>query len=288
MYIFDHWKLLNQINMKHILVPTDFSTASNNAVNYAVSLAEIFNAKVTLLNIVPNTLIIDEEAAPATISMHQEHVAENKDLITKEIKHLSKNNLAKIQGYVDEGDPSDVILEMANKNKPDIIIMGMKGKGKSNSVFGSTVTAIVRKSSIPVLIIPENAFYQSIDTITFATDFDAGTGSDSYSLLMDIAKKYNSFIRILNVQKKGKPMSDNEFIGKMGTHYSFEAMKHSFNTIEDVNVIEGINKFIEEKPCEILVMIAHKHSFFERMLGKVHTKKMSYETKIPLLVLQNK
>ncbi|HUZ57905.1 MAG TPA: universal stress protein [Hanamia sp.] len=274
--------------MKNILVPIDFSTASDNACKYAISLAEIFNSKVIFLNVVPYTLIIDEEAAPATISMHQEQVTENKDLMTKETKSFSKNHKAKIQGYVEEGVPSDIILEMANENKPDMIIMGMKGKGKSNSVFGSTVTAIVRKSSIPVLIIPENAFYQSIDTITFATDFDAGTGSDSYSLLIEIAKRYSSFIQILNVQRKGKQISDNEFIGKMGTHYSFEAMKHSFNTIEDANVIEGINKFIEERSCEILVMIAHKHSFFERMLGKVYTKKMSYETRIPLLVLQNK
>ncbi|HET7118294.1 MAG TPA: universal stress protein [Hanamia sp.] len=274
--------------MKHILVPTDFSTASNNAVEYAVSLAEIFNAKVTLLNVVPDTLIIDEKAAEATIKLHRELVADNKDLMTKTVKTLSKNHLAKMQGYVDEGSPSIVIIEMANEDKPDIIIMGMKGKGKSNSVFGSTVTAVVRKSSIPVWIIPENGFYQSIDTITFATDFDAGTGSDSYSLLMDIAKKYNSFIQILNVQKKGKPMSADEFIGKMGTHFLFEATKHSFHTIEEANVIEGINNFIDEKPCEILVMIAHKHSFFERMLGRVYTKKMSYETSVPLLVLQNK
>ncbi len=274
--------------MKNILVPTDFSAASNNAVKYAVSLAKIFNAKMTLLNIVPDTLIIDEEAALATISVHQEQVAENKDLVAKEIKTLSKNHKAIIQGYVEEGSPSDIILEMANENRSDIIIMGMKGIGKSNSVFGSTVTAIVRKSSIPVLIVPENAFYQSIDTITFATDFDAGTGSESYSLLTEIAKRYNSFIQILNVQKKGKQLSDNEFIGKMGTHFSVGALKHSFNTIEESSVIEGISKFIEENPCEVLAMIAHKHSFFERMLGKVYTKEMSYETKIPLLVLQNK
>lgn len=274
--------------MKNILVPIDFSAASHNAAKYAVSLAEIFNSKAIFLNVVADSLIIDEEAAEATISMRQELIVNNKDLMTKEIKAFSKNHKAKIQGYNEEGSPSDVIMAMANEKKPDMIIMGMKGKGKSNSVFGSTVTAIVRKSSIPVLVIPENAIYQSIDTITFATDFDRGTGSESYSLLMEIAKKYSAFIQILNVQKIGKQMSDNEFVGKMGTHYSFESMKHSFNTIEDANVIEGINKFIEEKPCEILVMIAHKHSFFERMLGKVHTKKMSYETKIPLLVLQNK
>ena len=274
--------------MKNILVPIDFSAASHHTAKYAGSLAEIFNSRVIFLNVVPETLIIDEEATEETVSMHQELVLNNKELMIKEIKDFSKNHQAKLQGYVEEGLPSDVIQQIANKKNLDLVIMGMKGKGKSNSVFGSTVTAIVRKSSIPVLIIPENAIYQFIDTITFATDFDAGTGSDSYSLLMEIAKKYSSFIQILNVQKKGKQMSDKEFIGKLGTHYSFEPIKHSFNTIEDTNVIEGINKFIEERPCEILVMIAHKHSFFERMLGTIFTKKMSYETKIPLLVLQNK
>jgi len=274
--------------MKNILVPIDFSAASHNAGKYAVSLAEIFNAKVIFLNVVSQTLIIDEEAATATISMHQELVIDNTDLMTKETKSFSKNHKAKIQGYVEEGVPSDIILEMANENKPDMIIMGMKGKGKSNSVFGSTVTAIVRKSSIPVLIIPENANYQSIDKITFATDFNAGTESDRYSLLMEIAIKYNSFIQILNVQKKEIKISEKEFVGKMATHDAFKALKHSFHTIEDRSVIEGINKFIEERPCEILVMMAQKHSFFERMLGKVYTKKMSYETRIPLLVLQDK
>ena len=91
---------------------------------------------------------------------------------------------------------------MVNESKPDIIIMGMKGKGKSNSVFGNTVTAVARKSSIPILIIPENASYQSIDTITFATDFNTGTESDRYSLLMGIAKKIILLFRYLMFKRK--------------------------------------------------------------------------------------
>jgi len=274
--------------MKHILVPTDFSTASNNAVKYAASLSEIFNANLNLLNVIPDTIIIDEEVAEATISMHQELLTENNNLMTKAIKVLSKNHKAKIQGQVEEGSPSNVILEVVKETQPDIIIMGMKGKGKSNSVFGSTVSAIVRKSSVPVLIIPENASYQSIDTITFATDFNAGIDRDNYSLLMKIAKKYHSFIQILNVQKNEMVMKDEEFIGKMRTYSVFTNEKHNYNTIEDNSVVEGINQFIRGNPSDMLVMMAHRHSFFERMLGKVHTKKMSYETKMPLLILQNK
>jgi hypothetical protein len=52
-------------------------------------------------------------------------------------------------------------------------------------------------------------------------------------------------------------------------------------------VEEGINQFIETNPTDILTMVAHKHSLFQRLFGKVHTKIMSYQTEIPLLVLQS-
>lgn len=274
--------------MENILVPIDFSNASQNAAKYAVSLAGIFNSKVIFINVVPSVFIVDDESAASRIVVQAELVEGNKELVVKEIETLSKKNSVKIEGFVGEGNSSDIILKMADENQADMIVMGMKGRGKSNSVFGSTTTAIIRKSSFPVLVIPENSLYQSIDTITFATDFDAETERVRYSLLMEIAKKYNSFIQILNVQKNEMKMSDDEFIGKMRTHFAFTNSKHSFNTIEDKSVIEGISKFIEEKPSDLLAMMAQKHSLFERMLGKVHTKEMSYETKIPLLVLQNK
>jgi nucleotide-binding universal stress UspA family protein len=274
--------------MKNILVPIDFSNASHYAGKYAVSLADVFNTKVIFLNVVPSAFIVDDESAHSRMMAHAKLVEDNKNLVVKEMDTLSKKHFSKIEGFVGEGTTTDVILEMAKKNDVDLIVMGMKGKGKSNSVFGSTTTAIIRKSSLPVLVIPENTLYLSIDKITIATDFDPEPESERYSLLIEIAKKYNSFISILNVQKNEMKMTDDEFIGKMRTYFSFTDSRHSFNTIEDKSVTEGISKFIEENSSDLLAMIAHKHSFFERMLGKVHTKEMSYETKIPLLVLQSK
>ncbi|MEO9004307.1 MAG: universal stress protein [Ginsengibacter sp.] len=274
--------------MKNILVPIDFSTVSQNASKYAASLADVFEARVTLVNVIPPAIITNSEVDSFLSMERLEVLAANESTMTEEIERFSNKHSIKVEGFVEEGIPSDIIQAKAAEKHADIIIMGIKGKGKSNSVFGSTTTAVVRKSTIPVLIIPETVFYQSVATITFATDFEADTESDRYTLLMEIAKKYNSFIQILNVQKEGKQMSNDEFIGKMDTYFAFKGFKHSFNTIEDKGVTEGIRKFIDEKSCDMLAMMAHKHSFFERMLGKAHTEEMSYETRLPLLVLQNK
>ncbi len=274
--------------MKNILVPIDFSTASHNAAQYAVSLADVFNAKVIFFNVVPSAFIVEDESADARMMVHAELIEENKNLVVKEIETLSKKGTSKIEGFVGEGSPTDVILEMAKENDVDIIVMGMKGKGKSNSVFGSTTTAVIRKSSLPVFVIPENALYQSIDNITFASDFDADTDISYYTLLQELAEKYNSSIHILNVQKNDAAMSSERVAGKMETDLIFSKFSHSFHSVENNNVVEGINKFIEKNPTDVLAMMAHKHSVFERMFGTVHTKLMSHQTKIPLLVLQDK
>jgi nucleotide-binding universal stress UspA family protein len=274
--------------MKNILVPIDFSTASHNASKYAVSLASIFNAKLILLKVIPPAFIIDDEAASSIIMSQAELMEDNKNLVLKEIEILSKKHVIAIEGFVGEGSPTDIIQEMANEKHADIIVMGMKGKGKSNSVFGSTTTAVIRKSSLPVFVIPENALYQSIDNITFASDFDADTDISYYTLLQELAEKYNSSIQILNVQKNDSVMGSERVAGKMETDLIFSKFSHSFHSVENNNVVEGINKFIEKNPTDVLAMMAHKHSVFERMFGTVHTKLMSHQTQIPLLVLQDK
>lgn len=274
--------------MKNILVPIDFSKTSRNAAKYAVSLAKYFDAEVTFINVIPPAVIIDDSFLAFVMTTQAEILENNKDLMEKEVKALSKKYLGKITGLVKEGSTADIIREMAEVKQADLVVMGMKGKGKSNSVFGSTTTTIIRKFPFPVFVIPEKAEYKPIATVTFASDFDRKIEMNRYKLLLELAEKFNSQVHILNVQKKDSSMSTSEAIGKMKTSAAFSKLNHQFHTINERNIEEGINKFIEKNPTNILAMVAHRHNLFERMFGKVHTKEMSYQTKIPLLVLQSK
>ena len=141
---------------------------------------------------------------------------------------------------------------------------------------------------MPVFVITEKAEFKPIDTVTFASDFDEEIGLDRYSLLVDLSEKFESRIYVLNVQKNNYAMSASEVLGKMNTNEAFSNLNHQFHTINGNNVEDGINKFIQKNPSDILAMVAHRHNLLERMFGKVHTKEMSYQTKIPLLVLQDK
>jgi nucleotide-binding universal stress UspA family protein len=274
--------------MKNILVTIDFSKASLNAANYAVSFAQSLGANLHLLNVIPPPVIIDDSVLASILITQAELLERNERSMKEEVKSLSKKANMDIKGLVVEGFPSDIISEIAHDIKADLIIMGMKGKGRSNSFFGSTATAVIRKSDFPVLVIPEKGDYQPIHSITFASDFDPAVESESYNALIKIAQKLSIVVYILNVQKKDCLLGAERTIGKMKTSLAFSNLHPQFHSVYERNVEEGINKFIEKNPTDILAMVAHPHNLFERMFGTVHTKKMSYETRIPLLVLQNK
>jgi nucleotide-binding universal stress UspA family protein len=274
--------------MKNLLVPTDFSPASRNAARYAAAFAESLGVAVILVNIVAPSVIIDDSVLASVMITQSEILADSREMMQQEIDVLSKEFSVDVTGFVEEGYPSEMILQMAESKNAALMVMGMKGKGRSHSLFGSTTTTIIRKSTYPIFVIPEQAAYSPIANITFASDFDASIEMDRYNLLLAIAEKFNSRINIINVQKNGHSLSQDEVIGKMKTSIAFSKHNHQFQTISEDKVEEGIQKFVEKSPTEILVMVSRKHHFFERMFGTVHTKAMSYQTKIPLLVLQHK
>jgi len=274
--------------MKNILVPVDFSKASLNAANYAVLFAQSLHANVYLLNVLPQPVIIDDSVLASVLVSQAELLDLNRHWMNEQVELLSKKTNKEIKGLVIEGFPADMITETANGIGADLIIMGMKGRGKSNSVFGSTANTVVRKSGFPVLVIPEREAYRPLRNITFASDFDADIEPDTYALLIKLAQKLNIPVYILNVQKKDCPLGAERTIGKLNTSLAFSGMHPEFHSVYHKNVESGINAFIEKNPTDVLAMVAHPHNFFERMFGTVHTKEMSYQTKIPLLILPEK
>ena len=274
--------------MKNILVPIDFSVASNNAAKYAVSLAQAFDATVYMFNAVLPPVLIDDSILASVMVTQAEIVREHNKFIEQQVETFSKEYSVNIKGLVREGYATKIIPELAAENDIVVIVMGMKGEGRSISIFGSTTTTVIRKSSYPVFVIPENADYQPTANITLASDFDTDIEMDRYNVLLALAQKFKSKINIINIQKKSSSLNPEKAVGKRQTSLAFSGYNHQFHIINENKVAEGINQFIEKDHTDILAMVAHKHPLFDRLFGKVHTKSMSYQTKIPLLVLQSK
>jgi nucleotide-binding universal stress UspA family protein len=271
--------------MKNILVPIDFSETSFNAVSYAAFLANAFKTHLTLVHAYTDTSAFDESPKSRPYDSVKELEAAHEKFLKKEMERIARRFTVKINCIAMKGHPVEVINEVAQKVSPDMIIMGMKGKGESNSVLGSTTVSMIDETSIPLLIIPKSALYQTVDSITLTSDFKNEKLLSHFPILEKLIAKFNPFIQILNVQKETSKLTAEVIADKMREDLTWDKYNHSFNIMEKDDVEEGIFRFIRRHPTDLLVMVARKRDYINKMIEPSHTKKMTGQTKIPLLVL---
>lgn len=148
-----------------ILIPLDGSDPSNHALKHAVSIAEKYGAKLTLLAVVPRVMIPifpDEGFGAAPISAAKD-MAQYQD----RLKAIYQNVLAeaeadirsthpemKIETILKEGRPSATIVEAAEHDDVDLIVIGSRGIGGITGwILGSTSRRVVDSCTKPILIV---------------------------------------------------------------------------------------------------------------------------------------
>jgi nucleotide-binding universal stress UspA family protein len=143
------------MEIRHILVPTDFSESSARTLDDAVGLAQAFGAKLTLLHVVELPSYVTDGHTPVHVS-----VALRDDLQGHAQRELAKlppegsGAPVEIARQVVVGVPHRQILETAVAERVDWIVMATHGRtGLSHLVMGSVAERVVRTAPCPVLTI---------------------------------------------------------------------------------------------------------------------------------------
>jgi len=148
--------------IKKILCPTDFSDASKNAIRYANEFARSMQASVIFLHAIePRPIATDMSVAYVPIETDLEKIAEE-DLASLMEEEKIKGISATKEVIV--GHAADVIIEQAEEQDVDLIILGSHGRtGITRLLMGSVAEAVLRKAPCPVLIVKaeEKEFIQA-------------------------------------------------------------------------------------------------------------------------------
>ncbi len=143
--------------IKRILVPTDFSPCSRQGLHYAVSLAEKFQAEITLLH------VLDQKLIDQSCHFGLDQEGKIKEILWKKTKQnmeefLRGENFGNIQVLkkIVSGIPFHEIVKNAQQIMTDLIVIGGCGGtvDLDRLFFGSTAEKVVRLLPCPVLIVP--------------------------------------------------------------------------------------------------------------------------------------
>lgn len=143
------------MNIKKILVPTDFSGNADQGVDYACAIAKAFGAAVVLLHVsAPPFYQAGYGISPETIVEMQQSIARAiKEQLEKTRKRVQDSGV-KVSVKTVEGIAAVEINEAAKREGADMIIMATHGHtGVKHFFLGSTTEKVVRTSACPVLTV---------------------------------------------------------------------------------------------------------------------------------------
>jgi len=279
--------------MKKILLPTDFSENSWNAIKYALQLFKNETCKFYLLNTYTPAVyhaeyVLVEPAQLGVIDIVRDGVLENlENLKTRIIKKFKTptNNIEVIGAF---NTLIAEIIEIVDQKKIDYVVMGTKGAtGAKEILFGSNTVHVIKNIKCPILAIPDGFEFETPRDILFPTDYAIAYKLNQLKPLKDIMLLYNTRVNILHLTTNYN-LSNKQKTNKSILENALKNVEHTFNEESDQTVEEGITNFQLKKPVNMLVMINNKHSFFENLFFKSTINKIGFHLKIPFLVIPAK
>jgi nucleotide-binding universal stress UspA family protein len=142
------------LRIKSILVPLDFSPSSKKALDYAVTFARQFKAKLTILHVVEPVATLDFASSFPLMLEEDKQVAMAKNALERTVKaaRIPRGTVEKV--LVRSGRSFQGIADAARTRKVDLIIISTHGyTGLKHALLGSTTERVVRHATCPVLVV---------------------------------------------------------------------------------------------------------------------------------------
>ncbi|GAK94702.1 putative universal stress protein UspA [Nonlabens ulvanivorans] len=278
--------------MKKILLPTDFSAASINAIEYAVQLFKNEDCNFYVLN------------TYEPVALYTSTTYGNDPGLDLEIGELfKKKSKEKVQKVIDEvsskfNDSHHVykgistfnmlsleINELVEDYGIDLIIMGTNGASGLKEVFiGSQTMHVIKNANIPVIGVPQGYPYKQPKDILFMTNYMTDEHHTGMTLLEDICSKNISRLIFLNAYE-GDNLTANQVKNMETLDHFFKHDAHLTQIAKGMDVIEAMEDFQSRHGIDLLVLVHNKHNFFENLLFKPVVKKVVHHSDVPFFIL---
>ena len=143
--------------IERIMIPTDFSESSRNALKYAIDLNAVFKARLYLVHVLQDfTEFSEYNLSPSILPQlyleFEENAAKRPDEMVTGMVPQSMH----CDTYILHGVPFYEIIQFSRRENVDLIVIGTRGRtGIKHVLFGHTAEKVVKKAHCPVLSVKD-------------------------------------------------------------------------------------------------------------------------------------
>lgn len=245
--------------MKRILVPTDFSKYSDEALKVATQIARKNNSEIILLHMLELPHQTSDVMGGSGKSIPEIMFYKNKAISRLE-KLMDDDCLIglNVSEAIEFKKVAEGVIDASEKNSVDLIVMGSHGtSGFKELLVGSNAEKIVRFSNIPVLVIKKGDDGFKARNFVFASDFSKET-KKPFRKMIEFAKIFDSnlFLVMICTPNSFKTTRDAEKI-MHDFIANFEVENYSTHIYNDTNIENGIVNFANSVDADLIGICTH-------------------------------
>jgi nucleotide-binding universal stress UspA family protein len=244
-----------------ILIPTDFSVQAEFAYLMVKKLEEKIPIDIHFLHVlsVPDTVTMDNNGQIQTCGeIDVNYVKKQKEIAERKLAELKSMYGMHISAHLELGKVTDAIIQFAEKNRVDIIVMGTKGAwGIKEKLSGSETQIIARRSGIPLLSLMCDRSDLVIKNILLVHNFSHPAKED-LSLLHKLVRAFDVKLHLLQITAGN--VQDELLLAKANMK-AFAEMNnigtYECHLINDKDVENGVIHFNQMNDMDIICIGTH-------------------------------
>ncbi|MFC6999105.1 universal stress protein [Rufibacter roseus] len=280
--------------MKKILCPVDFSKTSNKAAEYAAHIAQHTSASLTLLHVLHLPVLDTSESAmmASQVLDDQRRAASDKlhslSLHLEDLFEVTGGAKFVVDSKVQEAFLADAVERLVLGEGYDFVVLGTTGGGNTleEILIGSNTESVISQVKCPVLAIPGNASFPDIHRIVYASDYQP-EDSQALGQVIALAAIFKAEVEVVHVSKEADAESTHRakaFLERLKNDLGNE-LPIRFQEVVHEEEETGLQDYLSQTNSNMLAILKKRRNFFKDLFRMSLAEKMTYQTKLPLLVL---
>ena len=275
------------IKTNKILIPIDFSDTSLEAIKHACLILKYSSGEIILLHVHKKRDVLD--------FISPEHEANDvlvTNFVSKKLEELAqkirKEDGLTVSTLISSGNITTEVMNVVERNKIDLIIMGTRGRDSDNNRFmGSNAYRVITKSRIPVIAVHTSYAKPAYENILIPIDTSEHSRQKVDSAIY-FAKKLNSQLSVIGLIGKGEETYTYKMEVIMG---QIQKLAKDKNVTCVTEIQTSVNRAIttltycEKINADLIMIMTDQHAEFSSIILGTYAHQLINESKVPVLCI---
>jgi nucleotide-binding universal stress UspA family protein len=278
--------------IKKILMPVDFTEASETVISKATTLAKLLKADLLLLHVVAYngfgfSILPESKNDLPTITELEKAVSKKMDEMQAEIR---KRHGITVEVYVSTGNVDTEVIDFAKNKKIDLIIMGTHGASGYKEMFiGSNAQRVVTLSDVPVLTMQKDTDKLGFENILLPID-NSIHSREKVILATAVARQFGAKIHVLGLADSTDKTEINKFkikVESVEKHLTTANLPYKTTIAEGHNLAASAMEYAEKNKCDLIIINTGHESKITGIFLGAFAQQIVNHSKVPVLSMKH-